>query len=377
MPRICIVTGEASGDVHGANLARAIRELRPDAELIGVGGSRMQAAGVAVLPGLARTDVIGVTMGWNQIRVAVGNFLALARFLRRTRLDAVVFIDNPGMNLRLARIARWAGQKVIYYIAPQVWAWAPIRMRLIRRRVHHVVVILPFEEALYRAAGVTCTFVGHPLLDEVAPSYDRDALRKQYGLKAGAPVVGLLPGSRESEVRALFPVMLQAGKLLRQAHPGVQFIMAQAPSITDDLVAELSDGAAVPVRVVRDQASEVMAASDVLLVASGTATLQAAVVGTPMVLTYRAAWLNYRLAKLLVRIPWIGLANIVAGRGIVTELLQHAATPERMSEEVSRLLSDARAADTMRTELKAVRESLGTPGASRRAADVVLAECGA
>jgi lipid-A-disaccharide synthase len=377
MPRICIVTGEASGDVHGANLARAIRELRPDAELIGVGGSRMQAAGVAVLPGLARTDVIGVTMGWNQIRVAVGNFLALARFLRRTRLDAVVFIDNPGMNLRLARIARWAGQKVIYYIAPQVWAWAPIRMRLIRRRVHHVVVILPFEEALYRAAGVTCTFVGHPLLDEVALSYDRDALRKQYGLKAGAPVVGLLPGSRESEVRALFPVMLQAGKLLRQAHPGVQFIMAQAPSITDDLVAELSDGAAVPVRVVRDQASEVMAASDVLLVASGTATLQAAVVGTPMVLTYRAAWLNYRLAKLLVRIPWIGLANIVAGRGIVTELLQHAATPERMSEEVSRLLSDARAADTMRTELKAVRESLGTPGASRRAADVVLAECGA
>jgi lipid-A-disaccharide synthase len=169
--------------------------------------------------------------------------------------------------------------------------------------------------------------------------------------------------------------MLQAGKRLRQAHPGVQFIMAQAPSITDGLIAELSEGMEVPVRVVRDQASEIMAASDVLLVASGTATLQAAVVGTPMVLTYRAAWLNYHLAKVLVRIPWIGLANIVAGRSIVAELLQHEATPDRLSAEASRLLSDAQAARTMKADLKAVRELLGTPGASRRAAEVVLAEC--
>ena len=376
MPRICIVTGEASGDVHGANLAQAIRALRPDADVIGVGGSRMRAAGVTVLPGFERTDAIGIALGWAQLRVAVGNFLALARFLWRTRLDAVVFIDNPGMNLRLARIAKWAGQKVIYYIAPQVWAWAPVRMRLIRRRVDHVVVILPFEEALYRKAGVTCTFVGHPLLDEVAPSYDRDALRKQYGLPPDAPVVGLLPGSRESEVRALFPAMLEAAKQLLQKHPGAQFIMAQAPSITDELIAAASARAEVPVRAIRDQASEVMAASDVLLVASGTATLQAAIVGTPMVLTYRTAWLTYWLAKLLVIIPWIGLANIVAGRGIVTELIQQDATPERMSAEASRLLSDPRAAQTMTADLKAVRESLGAPGASRRAAEVVLAECG-
>jgi lipid-A-disaccharide synthase len=375
MPRIFIVTGEASGDVHGANLAGAIRALRPDAELIGVGGSRMRSAGVTLLPGLKRTDAIGVTLGPAHLRAAIRNFVALARFLRRTPLDAVVFIDNPGMNLRLARIAKWAGQRVVYYIAPQVWAWAPIRMRLIRRRVDRVIVILPFEEELYRRAGVPCTFVGHPLLDEIAPSYDRDELRKRFGLESAAPVVGLLPGSRESEVRALLPLMLEAAAQLARRHPGVRFIMAQAQSIADELIAALSAGASVDVHAVRDQASEVMAASDVLLVASGTATLQAAVVGTPMVLTYRVPWLTYWLGRLLIRIQWIGLVNIVAGRSIVPELIQQEATAERLSREASRLLTDRQAAGGMRAELRKVREALGSPGASRRAAAAVLAEC--
>jgi lipid-A-disaccharide synthase len=375
MPRIFIVTGEASGDVHGANLAGALRTLRPDVDLVGVGGSRMQAAGVTLLPGIRRADTIGVSLGLAHLRAGVHNLLTLARYLRRTTLDAVVFIDHPGVNLRLARVAKWVGHRVIYYIAPQVWAWAPIRMRLIRRRVDHAVLILPFEEALYRKAGVRCTFVGHPLLDEVAPSYDRDELRKRFGLDSSAPVVGLLPGSRESEVRALFPVMLQAAANIARRHPGAQFIVAQAPSIASPLLASLSADAGVKVRVAKDQASEVMAASDVLLVASGTATLQAAVIGTPMVLTYRTAWLNYWLARWLIRIQWIGLVNIVAGRSIVTELIQQEATPERMSEEASRLLADGPAAREMRAELRKVREALGSPGASRRAAAVVLAEC--
>jgi lipid-A-disaccharide synthase len=375
MPRIFIVTGEASGDLHGANLAGAIRALRPDAELIGVGGSRMQAAGVTLLPGIRRADTIGVSLGLAHLRAGLHNLWMLTRYLGRTRLDAVVFIDHPGVNLRLARVAKWVGQRVIYYIAPQVWAWAPIRMRLIRRRVDHAVVILPFEEALYRRAGVTCTFVGHPLLDEVAPSYDRDELRKRFGLDSAAPVVGLLPGSRESEVRALFPLMLQAAAMIARRHPGVQFAVAQAPTIAGELLDALLAEAGVPVRVMQNQASEVMAASDVLLVASGTATLQAAVVGTPMVLAYRVPWLTYWLARWLIRIPWIGLVNIVAGRSIVPELIQQEATPGRMSEEVSRLLADGQAAGRMRAELRKVREALGAPGASKRAADVVLAEC--
>lgn len=335
----------------------------------------MQAAGVALLPGIRRVDIMGVALGLAHVRAGIQNLFTLAQYLRRTPLDAVVFIDHPGMNLRLARVAKWVGQRVIYYIMPQVWAWAPIRMRLIRRRVDHAVVILPFEEALYRQAGVRCTFVGHPLLDEVAPSYDRDELRKRFGLESSVPVVGLLPGSRESEVRSLFPLMLQAAAQLTRQYPGMQFVVAQAPSIASELLASLSAEAGVRVHVAKDQASEVMAASDVLLVASGTATLQAAVVGTPMVLTYRAPWLTYWLARWLIRIPWIGLANIVAGRSIVPELIQQDATSERMSAEVSRLLVDEQAAHRMRTELCAVREALGSSGASRRAAAVVLAEC--
>ncbi len=375
MPRIFIVTGEASGDLHGANLAGAIRALRPDVELIGVGGGRMQAAGVALLPGIRRVDTIGVSLGLAHLSAGLHNLFTLAGYLRRTPLDAVVFIDNPGVNLRLARVAKWVGHRVVYYIAPQVWAWASVRMRLIRRRVDHAVVILPFEEPLYRQAGVRCTFVGHPLLDEVAPSYDRDELRKRFKLDSAAPVIGLLPGSRESEVRALFPMMLRAAAQLAQRHPGAQFIVAQAASITGELLASLSAEGGVPVQIVPNQASEVMAACDVLLVASGTATLQAAVIGTPMVLTYRTAWLTYWLARWLIRIQWIGLVNIVAGRTIVPELIQQEATPERMSEEISRLLADGQAADRMRADLRNVREALGSSGASRRAAEVVLAEC--
>lgn len=376
MPRILIVTGEASGDLHGANLAGALLALRPDMGLVGVGGPKMNAAGVELLPGIERLDVMGM-LGLTQLRAAIRNFLTLRHVVQGTRFDAIVLIDNPGMNLRLARVARRAGQRVVYYIAPQIWAWAPGRIRLIRRVVDRMVVILPFEEGLFRKAGVACDFVGHPLLDAVAPSYDRDELRKRFGLQGTAPVIGLLPGSREHEVRSLLPVMLQAAARLAGVYPGLGLVVAQASSIPDGLLEKLSAGSALPIRVIRDQASEVMAASELLLVASGTATLQAAVIGTPMVIAYRASWLTYWLARCLIRVDWIGLVNIVAGRRIVPELIQHEATAERLSEEASRLLRDEGASRAMREALRAVRESLGAPGASRRAAELVLAEIGA
>lgn len=374
MPRIFIITGEASGDVHGANLARALKALDADVSILGVGGPRMRAAGVDLVPDVAHVDLIGLagpaalSALWKRVRT-------VRRLLKTEPFDAVVLIDNPGLNFHFARIAKRLERRVIYYITPQIWAWRPRRMRWMQRRVDRAIVILPFEEELYRRAGVPCTFAGHPLLDEVAPSYDRDELRKRFGLEAAAPVVGLLPGSRASEVRALFPAMLAAAAHLARRHPGAQFLVAQAPTIASELLASLSAGASVKVQVARDQASEVMAASDVLLVASGTATLQAAVVGTPMVLVYRVPWLTYWLARWLIRIPWIGLVNIVAGRSIVPELIQQDATSERMSLEVSRLLADERAAGLMRAELRKVRDALGSPGASRRAAAAVLAEC--
>jgi lipid-A-disaccharide synthase len=374
MPRILIITGEASGDLHGAHLAKAIAERDPSAQLVGVGGAGMRAAGVAMIPGIPQVDVMGL-IGLSAVRSVIRRVVAIRRVLKAERWDVVVLIDNPGLNFHFARVAKTAGLRVVYYIAPQLWAWRPRRMKWIQRRVDHVVVILPFEQELYRRAGVRCTFVGHPLLDSVAPEYDRSALRMKYNLDASAPVVGLLPGSRVAEVSMLLPVLLETASRLTASDPKTQFLLAQAASIDDTLLHTLLHHSPVPVSVAKDQASEVMAASDVLLVASGTATLQAAVVGTPMILLYKTTWPTYRLARALIRVKWIGLVNLVAARSIVPELIQNDATADHASREARRLLHDRRAYDEMKAGLREVRQSLGTPGASRRAAEVVLAEC--
>ena len=372
--RILIVTGEASGDLHGAHLAKAIMTLDPTTELIGIGGPSMRAAGVNLVPGVPQLDVMGL-IGLSAVRAMLQRVRAIRRVLKAEAWDLVVLIDNPGLNFHFARVAKAAGRRVLYYIAPQLWAWRPGRMKWIQRRVDHVVVILPFEPELYHRAGVRCTFVGHPLLDMVAEHYDRAKLRREFGLSESARVVGLLPGSRVSEVEMLLPVLLKTAAQLVLAEPGTQFILAQASSIDDNLIQTLLRDSPVPVRVVHDRASEVMALSDVLLIASGTATLQAAVVGTPMVLLYKTSPLTYRLARWLITVKWIGLVNLVGGRLIVPELVQEEATDERLCREVLHLLRDPSAYNDMKEGLRQVRQSLGEPGASSRAAQVVLSEC--
>ena len=372
--RILIVTGEASGDLHGAHLAKAIMALDPTTELVGIGGPSMRAAGVNLVPGVPQLDVMGL-IGLSAVRAMLQRIRAIRRVLKAEAWDLVVLIDNPGLNFHFARVAKAAGRRVLYYIAPQLWAWRPGRMKWIQRRVDHVVVILPFEPELYHRAGVRCTFVGHPLLDMVAAHYDRAKLRREFGLSESARVVGLLPGSRVSEVEMLLPVLLKTAAQLVLAEPGTQFILAQASSIDDNLIQTLLRDSPVPVQVVHDRASEVMALSDVLLIASGTATLQAAVVGTPMVLLYKTSPLTYRLARWLITVKWIGLVNLVGGRLIVPELVQEDATDERLCREVLHLLRDPSAYNDMKEGLRQVRQLLGEPGASSRAAQVVLSEC--
>lgn len=375
MPRILIITGEASGDLHGANLAKALQKADPSLSIVGIGGALMKAAGVELVPNVVQLDLMGL-IGPASIKPMIQRVMRIRRVIQSEPWDLIVLIDNPGLNFHFARVAKAAGRRVLYYIAPQIWAWRPGRMRWIQRRVDHVLAILPFEETLYKKAGVRCTFVGNPLLDEVAPAYDRQALRRQLGLSDAGPVIGLFPGSRKGELHEHVPLLLETVKRLAKRHPTMQFILAQASSIQDELLHRLMRESPVPIRVFRNQASEVMAASDLLVVKSGTSTLQAAVVGTPMILFYRApSWITYRLARLLIRVPWIGLANLVAGRGIVPELIHDEASPERLLEEAERLLQDRRAYDQMKTDLRAVRASLGEPGASRRAAEIVLTEC--
>ena len=374
MPRILIVKGEASGDLHGANLAKALKALDPQVSLAGIGGAAMQAAGVQLVRDIGRLDIIGM-VGPVALAAVVRRFLAMRRLFRSEPWDAVVFIDHPGLNLRYAYFAKAAGLRVLYYIAPQVWAWRPGRIHWIKRRVDHVLVILPFEKALYDRAGIPCTFVGHPLLDAVAPHYDRDSLRTGFGLKRGGPVIGLLPGSRSGEVRSLLPILLEAAGKLAGRDQKTQFILAQASTIQDNLLQSLLRESPVRVTVVKEQAGEVMAVSDLVLVASGTATLQAAVVGTPMVLLYRTTIFTYWLARLLIRVKWIGLVNLVAGRSVVPELIQSEATAKRLYQEAVRILDDPTAYNDMKQSLKQVRAALGEPGASMRAAGVVLQAC--
>ncbi len=373
-PTILIVTGEASGDLHGANLAKALKAHAPNVRLFGVGGRHMREVGVELLQGLKRLDAVGVP-GPVTIGKGISNIVTMKRFFKEKALDGVVFVDNPSMNLRLARIASGLGHRVIYYIAPQIWAWGRHRIRLIKRVVRRMIVVLPFEERLYRDAGVPCDFVGHPLLDTLAPQYDRRVMRKQLGLPEEGLIIGVLPGSRISEVQSLLPEMIKAVKKLRSFDPDVQCVIGQAQSIAREFLEGLLDREGLPVTVVANQTNEVMAASDLLFVASGTATLQAALVGTPMIITYRLSWLTYQIAKRIALVNHLGLVNLVAGRGIVPELLQADATAERLYEEAVDLLKDRDRRDRMREAFQSIREQMGAPGASDRAARVVLAEC--
>ncbi len=271
--RVLIITGEASGDLHGAHLAAALKAQAPDLVILGVGGPRMKAAGVELVQDIGHVAVIGL-VGPSAARTMARRILTLRRILRQEPLDLVILIDNPGLNFHFARIAKQAGLRVVYYIAPQLWAWRPRRMRWIQRRVDHVMVILPFEEELYRRAGVPCTFVGHPLLDDVAPSYDRDRLRAAYGIPRDACVIGLLPGSRTGEVKGLLPVFLGAARLLQQDR-AVRLILAVAETVEQETIKRMCDEAGLDVRLVPQDPNGVMAASDLLFIASGPATLQA------------------------------------------------------------------------------------------------------
>jgi lipid-A-disaccharide synthase len=374
MARILIVTGEASGDLHGANLAKALKACDPQVSLAGIGGRAMEAAGVQLVGKMRQFDVMGM-VGPLALVAIIQRFFFMRRLFRSEPWDAVIFIDNPGLNLRYAYFAKAAGLRVFYYIAPQIWAWGSWRIYWIKKRVDHVLVIFPFEKPLFDQAGMRCTFVGNPILDAVEETYDRTTLRAKFGFLPHERVIALLPGSRAHEVQVLMPILLDAAEKLARYQPGTQFLLAQASTIQDNLLQPFLQQSRVPVTVVKEQSSEVLAVSDFGLVKSGTAILQAAVVGTPMVLLYRISSLEWWIASFFKRVEWIGLVNLVAGRSVVPELVQSAATGQRLYEEAVRILDDRVVYDEMKRELAKVRAALGEPGASKRAAEAVLAGC--
>ena len=375
---IMLSAGETSGDLHGGTLCRALRALEPGVGLVGMGGPRMAAAGMEVVADPTAHAVVGTSEAVGRLPGLYRAYRALVRRLREAPPRALVIIDFPEFNMRLARQAHRAGVPVIYFIPPQVWAWRRGRARLIARLASRVLAVFPFELPLYRAAGAAVDFVGHPLLDVLPVGLERRAARAVLGLGPDASVVGLFPGSRREEVSRLLPAMLDAARRLAgPAGAGARrFLVGLAPSVdrahVEGLIAASRGAGGPEVQVLRERTYEVMVAADAILIASGTATLEAALLGAPMVVCYRVSRFTEAISRVLIRIPWISLPNIVAGRTVVPELLQGAATGERLAAEARRLLTEPGAAAAQRAAFADLRAHLGEPGVGPRAARAVL-----
>ncbi len=365
--------GEASGDLYAGALIRALN-ARESVEVFGFGGEQMRAAGADMVGDYRGFSVTGLTEALSVVRRSWAMLGTLTGTARDRRPDVFVALDFPDFNFRLLPRIRALGIPIVYYISPQLWAWRPGRLKTIKKYVDRMLVIFPFEEAIYRDAGIPVTFVGHPLIDIAIPQRSRETTCRAAGLDPSKPVVALLPGSRPNELRLLTPVLLEAARRLSSSLPGVQFLVARAPSLDDELFAGLeglrSDG--VPLGVVSDSADDVLTAADVVVTASGTATVQTALHGKPMVIVYRVSPLTYAIGKRVVTLPHYGMVNLVSGRAIVTELIQDDCTPERVSEETRILLTDQARASVMRKDLTEVVRRLGGAGASERAAEAVL-----
>ena len=375
--RVFIVAGESSGDLHGARLARELKALSPQVELIGFGGAAMRAAGIEILEdptGIAVTGFIEVLRHFSDFKKL---FRRGVQILGERKPDLVVLIDYPGFNLRFAREVKRLGIRLVYYISPQIWAWDPGRIGTIKQLVDRMLVLFRFEEELYQKAGVPVTLVGHPLLDEVRPALTRIEALQRLGLADGLPVIGLLPGSREVEVRRLLPVLLAAGEKMREQLPSsARFLLIKAPHLPWEVYQRHLRDSGLNPKVVERWDYDCLHACDLVLDTSGTATLECALLERPMVILYKTSWTSYFITRLLIRIPFIGLVNIVAGRKLVPELIQRNAHPARIAREGLAIYSDAGRRNRMKEGLSKLKQSLGSPGAGRRAAEEVLKELG-
>lgn len=364
-PVIFVSAGEESGDLHGAALARALRARFPNARLLGLGGARMEAEGVELMAGLRELAVMGFVEVIRHLPFFIDLKKRVFDALERERVDLVIPIDYPGFNLRLARHARGRGIPVLYYIAPQVWAWHKSRVRDLARDADEVAVVLPFEEAFLRTAGVNARFVGHPLMDRPPPAVSREAWAHANGLDPARPILGLFPGSRAQEVRRHLELFSHAAALVVARDPRVQPVIGMPGGIDRSAYA----GALWP--LTGSAGGMLLQHATAALVKSGTTTLEAGIAGTPMVVVYRMAPLSYALARRVVKVPHIALANLIAERRVAPEFVQDAATPEALSAALLPLLDEASPERREMVDgLAVIRGKLGGPGASERVAEL-------
>jgi len=374
-PRVFLSCGEASGDLYAGALVRELRALMPEMDVFGLGGPEFTRAGGRAIADCAEVTTTGLTEPLARLPELLAVKRRLLAAADATRPDVFVPIDFWGFNYRLARAMRARGVPVVYYVSPQLWASRPWRMNSMRKVARRVLVIFPFEEAIYTKARVPVEFVGHPLVDLTAHTKSRQEFLDIKGLSASAPTIALLPGSRPGEVTRILPDLVTAAALIAARVPNTQFLVARAPKLDDRFFDPIRDAGLdrfARIRLVEGDTNGVLAASDVALTASGTATVQAALHDTPMVIVYRVSPWTYRLGRPLVTVDTFGMVNLIAGQKIVPELIQHDFTPEAVANEAVSILTDRQRASRIREGLRDVRRKLGEGGASRRAAEAIL-----
>ena len=358
-PQVFIVAGKASGDLHGANLARELRRIAPDISRFGIGGPRMHEVGVELVYSIDQMGLVGFT---EILRHLPFVRRVLKELVEQRRPHLAILIDYPGFNLRLANVLKKAKISVLYYIGPQVWAWRLRRARKIGDLVDRIAVVFPFEVDIYRQVGVKVEFVGHPLVEAIEPRFSKEEFCRLLGVSPHSPLPGLLPGSRRMEVDRLLPIMLEAARLLQRDEPELQVVLGLAPAIDRAWVEGLIGRNNALAKVAEGLTHDVMKHSDLLLVASGTATLELACLGTPMVILYKVGFLSWLIGKWLIKIPDIGLVNILADHRVVPELVQFDAKPQKVAAVALPLLRDRSMREHIRGELVKVREKLGPKG---------------
>jgi len=370
--RLLLSCGEPSGDLYAGALTRELRDLVPGLTIAGLGGPQFGAAGGRLLEDYRGLAVTGLTEVLPKLSKLAATRRRLVTWARDEHPDALVVIDFPDFNLFLARAVRRLGIPVIYYVSPQIWAWRPGRLKTIREVASRVLVIFPFEEAIYSKGGVPVEFVGHPLVELIPPVPPRAAYLSGLGLDPVARTLAVLPGSRANEVAHILPDLLDACRIVSSRLPGTQVVVARAPNLDDDLFRKSVGRGGLPLAIVEGQTDAVLASADVALTASGTATVQAALHDIPMVVVYRLSPLTYRLGRRFVKVNTFAMVNLIAGERIVPELIQEAFTPDAVATEAIAMLTDPGRLDAVRQGLRRVRERLGGPGASRRAAEAIV-----
>ncbi len=370
--KVMFSAGEASGDQHAANMFLAMKLQQPSITGLGMGGHKMAQAGIDIRFDSSNIAVIGlveVIKHYREIRSALKQ---MHQLLLDEKPDLLVCVDYKEFNFKLARFAKQNGIKVLFYVSPQVWAWRPGRVKKYGRVIDMMAVIFPFETAYYHAEDIPVRYVGHPSVDKVVPQRSKAEDLAYFSLDQNKAVVGLLPGSRRNEIKRMLPVMLSAAEIIKTKIPDVQFILPQADTVNDELLNDFLKDSTLDIQVIKHQPYDVIQCCDVVMTTSGTATLEIALLTVPMVITYKLSSLTYWLGRLLVNTEFIGLPNIVSGKPVVKELIQHDASADKISDEVIRILQDKDYAQQMQNELAKVKMQLGQGGGSANMADLAM-----